>query len=97
MVGIETRHQFFAAADHSDGHSTGHRLPVHDHVRLHAEVLLRSAGGQAKPAEHLVENERDAVLAAHGAQVTKPFSVGGRGVGRVADSAGQQDGIARRG
>jgi hypothetical protein len=54
-----------AAADH---------LAVGREVGVHAEELLRAAEARAKAGEHLVEHERDAVLAGQPAQVEQEFA-----------------------
>ena len=75
MLGIESAHQVFLAADNSDRHSTGDRLSIHDDIGLNAEIFLRSARGEPEAAEYLVEDQRYSAGAANLAQLAQPLSV----------------------
>ena len=62
-------------AHHADRQATGHCLAIGHEVGLHAEVLLCAARREAKADEHLVEDQRDAALGAHRAQLAQPARV----------------------
>jgi hypothetical protein len=68
----EALHQLAPAADHAHRQAAAQRLAVGDHVGAHAEVLLRAARRQPEADEHLVEDQHDAALAAHLAQLLQP-------------------------
>src|SRR6185503_4080013 len=62
-------HQILAAAENSDGKASAERLAVGDQIGADAEILLRAAGGETEPDEHLVEDQNDVLLGADGAQL----------------------------
>src|SRR5215203_6195107 len=60
----ETEHQVFPPGDGSQRHPVGQSLGVRRQVRGDAVLRLHAAEVGAKPGEHLVHDEDDAVLAA---------------------------------
>ena len=91
---VEAAHEFPPAADHAHGESAGDRLAVSHHVGAHAEVFLRSARGEPKADEDLVEDER-MPRSAHLAQPGEPCGVLARSA--RAPAAVDERAIGRRG
>src|SRR5271166_5997058 len=75
MVGVESLHQLFFAANNPYRHSASDGLSVHDHVGLNAKIFLRSTGRETKATEDLVEDQRYLSGVANLAELAEPSGV----------------------
>ncbi len=73
----EALHQLLAPTHDPDRQPAAERLAVGDDIGADAEIFLRTAGSQTEAEEDLVEDQDDAALAAHLAQLLEPIGVGG--------------------
>ncbi len=96
VLGVEPPHERLRTTHDADGHPTGHRLAVDDHVGTHAEIFLRPARGEAEARVDLVEDQRHAGLVAHRAQLPQPLTIRKRCVTGLAGAAGEQHGVVGR-
>ena len=71
-IAAETLHEMVAAADDANGEPAAERLSVGNKIGAHAEILLRSASGEAKADKHFIEDQDDVLLGANGAQALEP-------------------------
>ena len=59
---VERVHVFLLACEHADGHAAADDFAVSRHVRLDAEVGLRTARSAAETGDDFIENQRGAGL-----------------------------------
>src|SRR6476646_8606267 len=72
----ESPHPRPATAHHPDGKAASERLAVGDQVRADGEVILRAAGREAEPHEHVVDDQRDIAPRADVSDLPQPRSIG---------------------